>query len=146
MKALVTGGSSGIGRDIAIELSKRGYDIILVARDEEKLIETKSLLKTNCEIFCLDLAKKENCINLFEKVKDVDVLVNNAGFGIFGDFSKTDFDKEINLINTNVTALHILTKLFLKNMKEKNSGYIMNVSSIAGFMPGRSTYECILCI
>ena len=63
-------------------------------------------------------------------------IINNAGFGAFGDFTKTDIDKEIQLINTNITAVHILTKLFLQDMEKKNKGHILNVASIAGFMPG----------
>lgn len=73
---------------------------------------------------------------IYEKEKDIDILVNNAGFGVFGEFVNTDLEKEINLINTNVTAVHILTKLYLKEMVKRNSGIILNVSSIAGCMPG----------
>ena len=136
MKALVTGASSGIGRDIARELSKRGYDLVIVARNTERLKELKAELKTNVEIISMDLTSEENCKELYEKAKDIDLLVNNAGFGEFGFFTETDLDKEINMIKTNITALHILTKLYLKDMKEKNSGQILNVASIAGFMPG----------
>ena len=74
--------------------------------------------------------------SLYKQAKNIDLLVNNAGFGEFGFFTETDLDKEINMIKTNITALHILTKLYLKDMKEKNSGRILNVASIAGFMPG----------
>jgi len=86
----------------------------------------------------MDLSNKDNCIKLHEMVKDqnIDLLVNNAGFGVFGIFDETDLEKEIKLINTNITALHILIKLFLKDMEEKNSGRILNVSSIASFAPG----------
>ena len=70
------------------------------------------------------------------KIYEIDLLVNNAGFGVFGEFSKTDLEKEINLINTNITALHILTKLYLKDMIKRNSGHILNVASIAGMEPG----------
>ena len=69
-------------------------------------------------------------------VQDIDILINNAGFGAFGNFIETDLDKEISLINTNITAVHILTKLYLKDMVKKNRGHIVNVASIAGFMPG----------
>lgn len=136
MRALVTGASSGIGRDIARELSKRGYDLVIVARNTARLEELKAELKTNVEIISMDLTSEENCKELYEKAKDIDLLVNNAGFGEFGFFTETDLDKEINMIKTNITALHILTKLYLKDMKEKNSGQILNVASIAGFMPG----------
>ena len=73
---------------------------------------------------------------IYEKEKDIDILVNNAGFGVFGEFVNTDLEREINLINTNITAVHILTKLYLKEMVKRNSGIILNVSSIAGCMPG----------
>lgn len=135
-RALVTGASSGIGKDIAKELSKRGYDLILVARNQEKLEELKSKLNTNVEIIPMDISIKEKCIKLHDMVGYVDILVNNAGFGVFGKFTNTDLDREIQLIQTNITAVHILTKLFLKDMVSKNSGYILNVASIAGHLPG----------
>lgn len=138
MKALVTGASSGIGYDIAKYLSKKGYDIIAVARGKEALEKLKNELKTNVEIICLDLSVQDNCFELYEKVKDkkVDVLINNAGFGMFGNFDILDVNKEIEMINVNILACDILTKLFLKDMKKRNSGFILNVGSIAGFMPG----------
>lgn len=136
MRALVTGASSGIGRDIARELSKRGYDLVIVARNTARLEELKSELKTNVEIISMDLTSEENCKSLYEQAKDIDLLVNNAGFGEFGFFTETDLDKELNMIRTNITALHILTKLYLQDMVKRNSGRILNVASIAGFMPG----------
>ncbi len=137
MRALITGASSGIGRDMARELDKRGYDLILVSRDQVKLQEVKdSLSGKNIEIIPLDLSIEENCKELYSRAKDIDILINNAGFGVFGNFDKTDLDKELKLIKTNIVAVHILTKLYLKDMMEKNSGHILNVASIAGFMPG----------
>ncbi len=138
MKVLITGASSGIGRDMAREFAKRKYDLVLVARDEEKLNELKKELLKEVEVTVIpmDLSKEENCKNLFDMQKDIDILLNNAGFGAFGEFTKTDLDKEINLINANITAVHILTKLYLTEMCKKNSGKILNVSSIAGSMPG----------
>jgi len=138
MRALVTGASSGIGRDMAKVLSKMGYDIIAVARDGNKLNELKEELTTKVEIIALDLDDSESCKELYKtlKNKNIDVLVNNAGFGEFGEFTETNLDKEISMINTNITAVHILTKLFLQDMVKKNKGYILNVASIAGFMPG----------
>lgn len=145
MKVLITGASSGIGRDIARIYSKKGYNLVLVARSEENLNKLKTELennKSNIEIISMDLSVKENCIELHKRVKDVDILINNAGFGDCGNFTKTDLEKEINMIKTNIIAYHILMKLYLKDMKEKNSGKILNVASIAGFMPGplMSTY------
>ena len=147
MKALITGASSGIGRDMARVLSSLGYELILVARNENKLIELQKDLQTSTSVVSMDLSFKENCIELYNKFKneEIDILVNNAGFGVFGEFTQTDLEKEIKLINTNITAVHILTKLFLKDMVKRNSGHILNVSSIAGFAP-RTFNECLLCI
>ena len=136
MRALITGASSGIGRDIAINLSKKGYDLILVARDLEKLNEVKSKLHTNVEVVSMDVSNAENCKELHEKYQNIDILVNNAGFGDCGYFTKTSLDKELKMIDTNIVAYHVLTKLYLQDMKQKNSGKILNVASIAGFMPG----------
>ena len=136
MRALITGASSGIGRDIAKELSQKGYDLILVARNLEKLNEVKEKLETNIVTVSMDISNPENCKQLYEKYKDIDILVNNAGFGDCGYFDKTNLEKELQMINTNIVAYHVLTKLYLKDMKAKNSGKILNVASIAGFMPG----------
>ena len=137
MRALITGASSGIGRDIARELSKKGYDLIIVARNTEALNKLKEELKTDVRVISKDLSSVENCKELYEEVKgQVDILINNAGFGDFGEFWTTDIDKELGMIDINIKAVQILTKLFLKDMVEKNNGHILNVASIAGFMPG----------
>lgn len=136
MKALITGASSGIGRDIAINLSQKGYDLILVARNLERLEETKKQIKTNVELVSMDISNEENCKKLFQDHSDIDILVNNAGFGDCGHFEDTSLEKDIQMIRTNVIAYHILTKLYLKKMMKKNSGKILNVASIAGFIPG----------
>ncbi len=138
MKALVTGASSGIGKDIAIELSKKGYDLILVARSKEDLKEVKKEVLTDSKIISMDLSIEENCFKLYDKVKDenIDILINNAGFGVFGEFISTPLDRELNLINLNISAVHILTKLFLKDFVKRDSGYILNVASSAAFNPG----------
>ena len=129
MKVLITGASSGIGRDMAKEFAERKYDLVVVARDEKRLNELKTELevkyKINVKTVVKDLSDEENCISLYEENKDIDILVNNAGFGVFGEFTKTDIQKELNLIKTNVIAVHILTKLYLKDMVEKNSGKIV---------------------
>ena len=136
MKALITGASSGIGRDIARELSKRGYELVIVARNLDRLNKLKEELNTNVQIESMDISVVENCKKLFEKHNDIDILINNAGFGDCGEFTKTSLEKEIQMINTNITAYHVLTKLYLQKMREKNNGIILNVASIAGFMPG----------
>lgn len=136
MKVLITGASSGIGRNMAKYLGEKGFDLILVARNREKLEEVKKEIKTNVEIITMDLASEENCKKLYNQVKGVDILINNAGFGLFGKFTETELDTELEMIKTNIISVQILTKLFLKDMVKNNSGYILNVASIAGFLPG----------
>lgn len=138
MKALVTGASSGIGRDIAIYLGELGYDLILVSRDENRLKETEQQIKTHVVIYPVDLSGKENCFKLYDTFKDedIDILVNGAGFGLFGNTWETDIQKELKMIDLNITAVHILTKLFLQDMVKKNRGFILNIASSAGFLSG----------
>lgn len=138
MKAFVTGASSGIGFEIAKYLSKLGYDIIAVALDREGLNRLRKEAETMVETFRLDLSNEQNCIDLFNRVgkEDIDVVVNDAGFGLYGEFSETSLERELQMIRTNISALHIFTKLFLVNMMKANKGFIMNVSSLTGFMPG----------
>lgn len=138
MKALITGASSGIGKDIAKYLSDKGYECILVARDKKKLNELSKELSTKSIIKSYDLSITDNCYKLYDEVKDmdIDILVNGAGFGLFGNTWETDLDRELNMINLNVVALHVLTKLFLKDMIKKDKGYILNIASSAGFLAG----------
>ena len=142
MKALVTGASSGIGKEFSIILSNMGYDLVLVSRNETDLKKVAKLCKGNVEIYKVDLTKKEECVKLFNKYKDIDLLINNAGFGLFGSFDNTSLNKELNMIDLNIKAVHILTKLYLKEMISKDSGRILNVASSAAFLPGplMSTY------
>ena len=136
MRALITGASSGIGREIAILLSEIGVETILVARREERLKDLQSRLKTKSEIIVTDLSLPGNAEKLFNDAGNIDILVNNAGFGVFGEFDIVPLEKEQQLISLNVTALHVLTKLYLKEFKKKDSGYILNVGSIASFLNG----------
>lgn len=136
MKALITGASSGIGWDMAQILSDMGYDIIAVARRRERLELLKNTLKTNVEIVCCDLSDTEECKSLVRFAPEVDLLINNAGFGVFGDLCSTELDAELKMIETNAKAMHILTKLFVQEFKCRNSGRILNVASIAAFFPG----------
>lgn len=139
MKVLLTGASSGIGRDMARYLATAGHELILVARRKERLEELKKeLTNVKVTIVTLDLEKKENAYKLYEKFKNenIDFLINNAGFGLFGMFNETDLDRELEMINLNVISYHILTKLFLKDFIKRNYGYILNVCSSAGFLAG----------
>ena len=138
MKVLITGASSGIGKDMARVLAKKADELVLVARNVEKLEEIKKELQNDAkiEIISKDLSIEENCKEIHNQVQNVDILINNAGFGDCGNFTKTSLEKDINMIKTNIIAYHILTKLYLTDMKQKNSGKILNVASIAGFMPG----------
>lgn len=144
MKALITGASSGIGKNIAYTLANRGIDLIIVARTKEELEKIKDNVNVNVEIIALDLSKMNNVYKLYEmtKDKDIDILINNAGFGLFGMFANTDLDRELEMIDLNIKTYHILTKLFLQDFISKDSGYILNVCSSAGFMAGPrlSTY------
>lgn len=138
MTALITGASSGIGKDMAIILSNLGYDLILVSRSKQELLLVQKLVKTNSKIISLDLSVEGNCFNLFEEVKNknIDILINNAGFGIYGFFDKTDIASEIKQLELNTKAVLVLTKLFLPLMEKKNYGYILNVASSAAYLPG----------
>ena len=140
MKALITGASSGIGRDFARLLVYSYDELVLVARNNDELAKVRDELKKNSDtrtkIVSMDLSDYNNCVKLFNDNQDVDLLINNAGFGDCGYFDKTDLDKDISMINTNITAVHTLTKLYLKEMKKRNKGQILNVASIAAFLPG----------
>ena len=144
MKALITGASSGIGYSMAKYLSSLGYDLILVARDKEKLQKIQKEIKTDVKIVVADLQDESKIKELYVLCKNdnIDILINNAGFGLFGEFDKTDLSREIDMINLNIKAVHILTKLFLKDMVKRDSGFILNVSSSASFQAGplMSTY------
>lgn len=138
MKALITGASSGIGKDMTYILSEKNYDLILVARGKEQLEKLKEELKCNVKIITMDLSISANCFKLYEMVKDddIDILINNAGFGLFGEFINTDINCELNMIDLNIKTVHILTKLFLNDFVIKDKGYILNVASSAAFEPG----------
>ena len=135
MKALVTGASNGIGKEMSIYLSELGYDLVVVARSGDKLLELKNGLNTKITIFEYDLSMIDNCYKLYDQLKDekIDIVINNAGFGVFGNYESDTLDKEMNMIDLNVKCLHILTKLFVYNKYTKR---ILNVSSSAGLMIG----------
>lgn len=138
MNILITGASSGIGRDMARIFHQMGHKLYLVARREALLDELKARLDGKPEIIALDLSKEENCLSLYENLKDkgIDVLINNAGFGAFGEFTDVPLNRELEMLDVNIRALHILTKKFLADFKKRDFGYILNVSSSASFLPG----------
>lgn len=138
MKALITGASSGIGYEMAKYMSSLGYDLILVARDIKRLEQIKEELPTKVKVIGIDLADEKKIKELFiaTRGEEIDVLINNAGFGVFGPFASTELSREINMIDVNIKAVHILTKLYVKEMKQRNKGYILNVASSAAFQPG----------
>ncbi len=138
MKALITGASSGIGYNMAKYLNSMGYSLVLVARDKEKLQKIQKELSGEVKIVVADLSNESKLKELYVLCKNdnIDILINNAGFGLFGEFTETDLNKELEMIDVNIKAVHILTKLFLKDMKKRNKGYILNVSSAASFQAG----------
>lgn len=144
MKALITGATSGIGKDMARYLARLGYDLVLVGRRKQLLTELKKELDVDVTIIPLDLSEFDNVELVYNEVKkqNIDILINNAGFGLFGEFSKTDIETEMKMINVNIKQVHYLTKMFLKDFIKRDSGCILNVASSAGFMAGPklSTY------
>ena len=138
MKALITGASSGIGLEMAKYLASKRVELILVSRDKERLEAIQKTLKTRVTIIVADLSNEQKVKELYTLIKKekIDILINNAGFGKFGNFTDISLSDEIEMINTNVKAVHILTKLLLKDMEDRNKGYILNVASSAAFQPG----------
>lgn len=134
---LITGASSGIGTEFARVFSAKGCHLILVARRSERLHALAAELGTPCEVLPADLSKEEEVNRIAELAKDqkVDVLINCAGFGLLGAETELGLNDELNMINLNVRALHILTKKFLPRLTEINSGAILNVASSAGLLP-----------
>ncbi len=139
MTALITGASSGIGRDIARRLGKMGIRLIITGRDKSRLEELRNEIgKKRVKVIAADLSRREECFRLYKEASayGVDILINNAGFGLYGKFCITELERELDMIDVNICAVHILTKLFLRDFSARDKGYILNVASIAGFMPG----------
>ena len=138
MKALITGASSGIGKEIALYLSGFGYDIYVVSQSRDELEKIYKDVDGKVVYLEFDLTKEDNCFLLYEKVRQekIDIFVNNAGFGDAGNFTETKLDKELKMINLNIRAYHILMKLFLQDFEKRGYGRILNVASMSGFMPG----------
>ena len=142
MIALVTGASSGIGRDIARSLAKHGINVIITARRRDRLIELKNELieKYGVKVMYIaaDLSNQNQVFKLYDAVKkyNIDIFINNAGFGVFGEFTETNLERELDMIDVNIKAFHILFKLFARDFKKRGCGYILNTASSAGFIPG----------
>lgn len=142
--SLVTGASGGIGLEIAKLLAKDKNNLILVARDQEKLLKIKERLEQDFKIkvyvIIKDLAYESAAEEIYEEIDTkgliVDKLINNAGFGSFGAFIDIEASRDLSMIDVNVRALTNLTKLFLPDMVKRKHGYILNVASTAAFMPG----------
>lgn len=138
MKAIITGASSGIGKEMAKILSELNYELILVAKSRYKLDKLKKELPQTTKIMVMDISSTFNCMKLFNKLKDddIDILINCAGIGVYGEFTETSLDKELDMIDLNIKGLHVLTKNFLQKFVEEDKGYILNVASLAGFYSG----------
>lgn len=142
--ALITGASSGIGKELAIIHAENKGDLILVARSEDKLKNFKQELesKFGIQVFLIvkDLTNSNAPQEIFDEVKanniDVQYLINNAGFGGHGKFYEREWNQDLAMINLNIVALTALTRMFLPDFVKRNSGKILNVSSTASFMPG----------
>ncbi|MVN92690.1 SDR family NAD(P)-dependent oxidoreductase [Mucilaginibacter aquatilis] len=141
--ALITGASEGIGFELAKLFAADGYNLILVARNEQKLDNCAAQLRqSGIEVSTIakDLFSRQAAFDLYDEVKakgmQVDVLVNDAGQGLYGEFKDTDINRELSIIDLNVASLVILTKCFLKDMVARNEGKILNLASIASKVPG----------
>ena len=136
--ALITGATSGIGMEMAVYLHKMGWKLILTGRNETVLQNMAQKFGNDTKYIALDLAKRGSAETLYQFCEGlrVDFLINNAGFGVFGNFTETSLEKELELIDVNIRSLHILTKLFLRDMVNRDCGQILNVGSVAGFMTG----------
>lgn len=141
--ALITGASSGIGREFAYLLAQRGYSLILVARRRELLENLAAEIhddiseKLDIHICKADLSHREDCIKVFDLVSDlqVEVCINNAGFGDCGFFPETNLEKDLSMIDVNISAMHFFAKQMLRKMQAQGRGYILNVASSAGLIP-----------
>lgn len=142
--ALITGASMGLGAEFARQFASEGYDLVLTARSADKLAalqkEVEGLHGVRAHVIVQDLSDPQAPIALHNAVRaaglEVDVLVNNAGFGMYGLFYQSDLQTELDMIQVNITAVVHLTKLFLRDMVARKRGRILNVASTAGFQPG----------
>lgn len=142
--ALVTGASSGLGMEIARTLAQEGFDLLLVARSEDKLDTLKEELEKTCNIeahvFPCDLSRENAAIDIYDYVigrgLQIDALVNNAGFGSSGPFHEADWSRQRDMVQVNIIALMQLTRLLVPHMVERGRGMVMNLASAAALCPG----------
>ncbi|WP_220466302.1 SDR family NAD(P)-dependent oxidoreductase [Dyadobacter psychrotolerans] len=141
--ALITGATSGIGYELAKLFAKDQYNLVLVARDQRKLDQTQQEFSSygiDVIVISKDLFNRDEAFALYNEVKSrgiqIDVLVNDAGQGVYGLFQDTEIDRELKIIDLNITSLVILTKCFLQNMLANQQGKILNLASIASKTPG----------
>lgn len=140
--ALVTGAASGLGLELSILLAKDSYDLILIDIDKDNLEFARERIgegnAVNISLLVKDLSKPNIAEDIFQEINEaqIDVLVNNAGFGLFGTFSDTNWERESQMLNLHIITTTHLTKLLLKGMVERGSGRILNMSSLAAFQPG----------
>lgn len=145
-RAVVTGASSGIGREMARQLAADGTELVVVARDEQRLIELADEVGVACQVLRADLADPTELSCVEDRVRDtsapIDLLINNAGFGFVGTAHELDVERESSVVDVNVRALHRLSLIAAKQMVAAGRGGILNVSSMAGFMssPDGATY------
>lgn len=135
--AVITGASTGIGAEFAKRLAKQGYTLILIARRSERMQKLTKKIHAECEIIATDLTSIQECERVYDFLadKNIEVFINNAGFGDCGPFLTADLDKELRMIQLNVQAVHFFTKRMLQKMQKTNYGYILNVASSAGLIP-----------
>jgi short-subunit dehydrogenase len=144
MFTLITGASSGIGYELAHIFAREKYNLVLIARSQDKLLELKRELEKTYAItvfiLVVDLTQLDAADQIFIQVENlkitIDILVNNAGFGLFGEFITTDWQREEEMIRVNIISLTRLTKLFVPQMKQNKKGKILNIASTAAFFPG----------
>ncbi len=139
--AVITGASAGIGECFARRLAKEGYPLVLVARREERLRALADEMKERYNVECIvkpcDVSKTEECLRLMKELEEVPIgiFINNAGFGDCGIFTEGNLDKQLDMIDVNIKALHTLMKLALQRFEEDKAGYLLNVASSAGIIP-----------
>ena len=135
--AVITGASSGIGTEFARRLAKEGFPLVLVARRKDRLEQLAASLETECIVITADLSDMEECRRVMRELdsKEIEVFINNAGFGYCGETLNIETQTELDMIDVNVKAMHLFAKLALERMVKKDTGYVLNVASSAGLLP-----------